>query len=193
MTAERNESPNISPEKRGTNVSGVLYLNTDDGSLIINIESATILSGEVTISGSEPEVAEVDYRKEAEKARSGLNNYFESLPVAGEEYRKQLKRWEDKWDSDYDKYGEDALIGLFPRETDKDIRSITRTFKSLDRHIAFDYEGDLEGNICTKAHLAELHIGELSNIRNVGTKSKELAELMRNVVITERRLEEGEV
>jgi hypothetical protein len=170
MSAESGESG-----KRESSVSGSIHLKTDQGLLIIEITSGEIIFGDID------NIVPRSYLE----VRNRLDQYIHNLPAVESEDSRQSNHWISGWDAEHAKYGNCALITLFPRNTDRDVRFVTRTLNALARASSSDL---IPESIQTKSALINTPNRVLASIPGFGAKSLKLTILMRDVALVEHKL-----
>jgi len=180
--AKEQESKNPILNLLGDNFSGHIQFDTDEGPVQIHFRSGMIVPTPVTENT-------VDTKKVKELtpkqilAKQKLDKFIDGLPDLNiTKNQKQNEEWMSRWDSDILEYGEDAIIGMFPRETGKNTVFLTRFFNSLSRSSYYPM------GIHTKTELFKTPNKSLYFRHGLGEKSIELIRTLKDIIRAENEL-----
>jgi len=175
MTKEQ-ESKNPILNLLGNKFSGHIQFDTDEGPVQIHFRSGRIVPTPVTENTDDTnKVKELSPKQKLAKQK--LDEFIDKLPKQ-DTTRDSVQNvgWITRWDFEQNKYGDDSIMTMFPRNIGKKTKFLTRFLNSLRR---------CDKGIYTKDDLMNAPNNPLDFYNGIGEKSIKLIGILKDVIRAE--------
>lgn len=152
--------------------SGKIRLTTQKGVVELEIESARVIKGRKIL-----EKSRIRQRVQLREAWSQLHLVLDKLPPPTS---RGLTNWQRRRHNYLEVYGEEHVFNLLPKNPNKETEILSRAINGLIRN-----------GIYTRKDLARQPLEEIAEFRNVGEKTLEVIEAMRNLAIAQLRFKKS--